>query len=330
MTPHLTVIIPTYNRPDVVGRALRSLQKQTLAHELFAVIVVDDSSNNDSGFLADQDYPFAFSYLRQDHRGATSARNHGAQQASSDLLIFMDDDVTASEAALQSMLQSFLTTKKALVMGTIRTCYDGTRSPYAEMAVRLDRPVQPKNTLGGNPTLNEVDCVQCNTEFLAVKRKDFFELGMFHDPTGDWPNWDDVDFGFRAARQGFRLYVAPSVRVEHWDYSLVHLQVAAQRWRRASRAAVKLFQTHPDLQEQLPMFLDKFPIRWFQDPPKLIARKIARWGSSNKAALFLVEQLTYLIERMNSSWSLLSLLYRWVNGAYMYQGVREGLKTVDR
>lgn len=41
------------------------------------------------------------------------------------------------------------------------------------------------------------------TGLIAIKKSDFFGLGMFQDPTGGWPNWDDVDFGYRAVKVGF-------------------------------------------------------------------------------------------------------------------------------
>ena len=53
---------------------------------------------------------------------------------------------------------------------------------------------------------------------LGVKR--FMTLGMFQDPTGGWPNWDDVDFWVSGTANGAGVAAQSRAVGEHWDYSL--------------------------------------------------------------------------------------------------------------
>src|SRR4030042_4247117 len=98
---------------------------------------------------------------------------------------------------------------------------------------------------------HDLHFVDCNTQLLACRRSDFLDLGMLQDPTGGhgWPNWDDVDFGYRAYLNGFRLLQSRKANGYHWDYSVVDWTIACQRWYRASRSAVWLFKKHQELQK---------------------------------------------------------------------------------
>ncbi len=85
----ISVIIPTYNRARVLGRAIRSVLNQTLpAHE---IIVVDDGSSDDTPELMADTFPQCV-YLQQSNRGVSAARNRGIAAATGDWLAFLDSD----------------------------------------------------------------------------------------------------------------------------------------------------------------------------------------------------------------------------------------------
>jgi hypothetical protein len=168
----------------------------------------------------------------------------------------------------------------------------------------------------------------CNTELLAVKREDFFKIDKLQDPTNGqgWPNWDDVDFGYRAYLNDFQLMRSGKAIGYHWDYSIADRTVACRRWQRASKSAVLLFQTHPDLQSHIPMLEDKAPISWSEDSYGIITKKIFRSIASTQPIIKCMEFVTTILENYYPSALLLRPLYRWVAGGYMFQGYREGLR----
>ena len=176
----------------------------------------------------------------------------------------------------------------------------------------------------------EVPCALCNTQLLALRREDFFALGMLQDPTGGWPNWDDVDFGYRAHRSGYRLLRVGRARGVHWDASLETWQAACQRWERAAYSAVSLLERHPGLSPMLPMLADKRPPDWRKDPPRLILRKVLRSAASTRPIRWSLEQAAQALERTGAPDILLGPLYRWIIGAYIYQGFRRGLRDRSR
>ncbi len=85
----ISVIIPVYNRPTMVERAVKSVLNQTLKpHE---IIVVDDGSTDETprvlAAFGDQ-----ITVLRQEHRGVSAARNAGIRHATGEWIALLDSD----------------------------------------------------------------------------------------------------------------------------------------------------------------------------------------------------------------------------------------------
>jgi hypothetical protein len=76
------------------------------------------------------------------------------------------------------------------------------------------------------------------------------------------------------------------------------------------------------------MFADKGLIVWQADPPGLIARKLVRRAASAAWAVWLLERLARLLEQRWPAEAALGPLYRWIIGAYIYQGFQDGLKEL--
>jgi glycosyltransferase involved in cell wall biosynthesis len=88
--PLVSVIVPTYNRADVVLRAVRTVLTQTVTD--IEIFLVDDGSTDDTPtVLAEVDDPRA-RILRTEHVGAGRARNAALAVASGSWVAFLDDD----------------------------------------------------------------------------------------------------------------------------------------------------------------------------------------------------------------------------------------------
>jgi glycosyltransferase involved in cell wall biosynthesis len=86
---NISVIIPTFNRADTLGRALDSVLNQTRAPQ--EVIVVDDGSTDATRELV-TNHPAQPRYLYQANGGVSSARNLGIRAAAGEWLAFLDSD----------------------------------------------------------------------------------------------------------------------------------------------------------------------------------------------------------------------------------------------
>ena len=86
----VSVIIPTHNRANLLGRSVRSVLEQLAEGD--ELIVVDDGSTDDtSAVLAALSHP-ALRTCYQPQSGAGAARNRGIAEARCDLVAFLDSD----------------------------------------------------------------------------------------------------------------------------------------------------------------------------------------------------------------------------------------------
>jgi glycosyltransferase involved in cell wall biosynthesis len=91
----VSVVIPYYNREEWLRPAVESVLGQTFPD--FEIIVVDDGSEEVPRFLEGGGDP-RIRYVRQEHRGASAARNHGIRLARGKYIAFLDaDDIFLSE-----------------------------------------------------------------------------------------------------------------------------------------------------------------------------------------------------------------------------------------
>lgn len=317
----VSVIIPTYNRHDSLLRLLDDLANQTLAPESFEVIVVDDGSTSNPIAIYDRKYPYSLDYYRQENKGATIARNNGALRSHGQILVFVDDDVTISPKTLKALADICTKETRTIALGTLVSRNENVESIYTQIAISTDDVYSYHSQTNGKFT----NFVECNTQVLALHRSDFFELGMLEDPTGGWPNWDDVDFGYRAHKAGFRFVRVPEAKGEHWDNSLISLESSCKRWYRTSKSAVRLFQKYPDLKMALPMFDDKSLINWRKDSPYLILRKSIRCFASSALVMATLMGITRSLEIYLPEPIILIKAYRWIAGGYIFMGYRQGL-----
>ena len=85
----VSVVIPTYNRADLIVEALESVFRQTFRD--FEVIVVDDGST-DHTEEAMRAYAGRIRYVRQANRGVNAARNRAIDMALGEYIALLDND----------------------------------------------------------------------------------------------------------------------------------------------------------------------------------------------------------------------------------------------
>jgi glycosyltransferase involved in cell wall biosynthesis len=88
--PKVSVIIPTYNRQDMVGEAVQSVLNQT-EHDL-EVIVVDDGSIDNTRSVIESLNDHRVRYFYKTNGGPASARNFGLNKANGEFVAFLDHD----------------------------------------------------------------------------------------------------------------------------------------------------------------------------------------------------------------------------------------------
>ena len=97
MAPRISVVIPTYKRPDLLARCLSAVLRQGLERDAYEVIVVDDGRDETTrrvveAMAAERDAPTLRYTVPHGTRGPAGARNAGWRCARGALIAFTDDD----------------------------------------------------------------------------------------------------------------------------------------------------------------------------------------------------------------------------------------------
>ena len=106
----VSVVIPTYKRPDTLDRAIQSVLNQTLND--VEVIVVDDNNPDTEGRVLTESKMAQFAneqrvnYIKHErNKNGSAARNTGARAASGEWVAFLDDDDEFLPRKLENQLQ---------------------------------------------------------------------------------------------------------------------------------------------------------------------------------------------------------------------------------
>ncbi|MFH1433283.1 MAG: glycosyltransferase family A protein, partial [Candidatus Uhrbacteria bacterium] len=103
MNPLISIIIPTYNVAKFLPECLDSVFGQTLQD--FEVIVVNDGSTDDTLEVLEA-YQDRIKLIDQENQGRNPARMRGFQEASGQLLLFLDSDIKMQPDMLENLHQA--------------------------------------------------------------------------------------------------------------------------------------------------------------------------------------------------------------------------------
>jgi glycosyltransferase involved in cell wall biosynthesis len=240
MPPEISVIVPSHNRRELLRACLGSLEHQLAPPEKFeVVVVVDGSTDGTAEMLSAYEPSFAVRVLTQPQAGASSARNAGAAVSTGRILVFLDDDMTATPSLVSAHLAAHGKDDGIVGVGVIerriptdadrfaRLRADASRAHYEHLLVR---PLTYLDCYGGN---------------CSVAHSLFEEVEGF---SPDLPVLNDFEFAYRLDSAGARFVFIPDAvvteeRRDDWR------EIVANRELRG-RIAVRLYRRDPAIVRQ--------------------------------------------------------------------------------
>lgn len=208
--PSISVVVPTYQRVDRLGRVLAGLARQTVDPSTFEVIVVSDGSTDGTDeYLARDDLPVPVVALRQPNRGPGAARNRGSDAARSDLVLFLDDDVVPAPDLLAEHLAAHDRRPDRVVIGPMLSPDDHEMSPWVAWEQRmLTKQYDAMN--GGEYAAT---ARQFYTGNASLPRRHLRDVGGFDETLR---RAEDVELAYRLDEMGVGFHYQDSARGFHY------------------------------------------------------------------------------------------------------------------
>jgi glycosyltransferase involved in cell wall biosynthesis len=195
--PAVSVIIPTYNRVAMVREAIESVLAQSYADR--ELIVVDDGSTDETEAAIASLIP-QLTYVYQEHRGVSAARNRGASLARGKYLAFLDSDDLWLKDKLQRQMRFMESHPEA------RICY--TDEIWIRRGVRVN-PMKKHRKYSGMIFPHCLPLCIISPSSALFARGLFEEAGMFDEALAVC---EDYDLWLRiAARQPIYLVDEPLI-----------------------------------------------------------------------------------------------------------------------
>lgn len=213
----ISVIMPVFNGQDFILKSLPPLVEMQARGELREVIVVDDSSTDDTRKTAEE---IGARVISSGGRlGPGAARNKASREAKGDIVWFVDADVIVHPTAADYMREGFVDADVVAVFGS----YDD--SPPAQNFLS-----QYKNLI--HHFYHHRGRREATTFWSgcgAVRKQAFLSAGGFDIARFTRPSIEDIELGYRLRSAGGRIMLIPELQSTHlkeWRFvNLIHTEV---------------------------------------------------------------------------------------------------------
>jgi len=202
INPTVSVIIPTFNRAHLVGRAIHSVLVQT--YQDFEIIVVDDGSTDNTEKVIKSFNDPRIRYVRHEkNKGGSAARNTGIKTARGKYIAFLDDDDEWLPEKLEKQINKFQTLPS--IFGVV---YSGFS--YVSENGEIISNVIP--TLRGKVYDNLLKENILGSPTPLIKKNCFKKAGLFDETL---PSCQDWDMWIRLSKYYYFDFV-PDILAKHY------------------------------------------------------------------------------------------------------------------
>lgn len=219
----ITVIVCTHNRCRSLAKTLESVLRQTLHDPVEWEILVVDNNSKDNTRAVVQDFqerfPGRFRYVFEANQGVSHARNAGIREARGEILVFIDDDETATDGWLQNITCNLHGEKWMGAGGPVVSVWDRPEPRW----------LKARNSFTMGPiSAFDFHAVQDQDQELtdppiganmAFKKEAFVRLGGFRTDLGRKGKTllsnEDTEFGRRLMANGYQMVWAPTAILYH-------------------------------------------------------------------------------------------------------------------
>jgi glycosyltransferase involved in cell wall biosynthesis len=219
----ISIILPVFNREEILGRFIDSVISQT--YQNFELIIIDDGSMDNSSKVASEyakKNSRIHSFKHRKNLGLPTARNTAIKLSKGDLMFFGEDDIILDPNCLETLVNTFAELKSKYKVGAIapRLISDNKYN-----SKNCEKSIAKVDSLTGNFQQNwSSNAKLIEVPFLhacsLISREVFNEIGSYNTTLykGNYIR-EESDLYFRARKAGFKLFFQPKALAWHRHFS---------------------------------------------------------------------------------------------------------------
>jgi GT2 family glycosyltransferase len=198
----ISVIIPVYNCRPHIKNTLDALTAQDVDVE-FEIIAVDDGSTDGTADFI-HSYDPRIRVIPQSNQGPAAARNHGAQLARGEIILFTDDDCVPDRNWLREMLRPFADPEVVAGKGRYRSDQPEIVARFVQLEYEDKFDYMARDTY--------IDFI--DTYSAGFRRQVFLKSGGY-DTEFPVACAEDIDLSYRLSQEGYKMVFIPQAVVRH-------------------------------------------------------------------------------------------------------------------
>lgn len=197
--PFVSIIMPVFNRKEVVLNAINSVLNQTYAD--FELIIVDDASSDGTKELLNSiDHRKIRVFTHETNLGSSYARNTGLKKSKGDIIMYLDSDNEWDSKYIETMVGAFNELPDADAVYSGQLIYDNCEEPISMRFGAFNK------SLLHNANYIDINC-------FCHKRHVLDELGRFDETLNRMVDWD---FILRISNS-FKIYSVPVLLSKYYE-----------------------------------------------------------------------------------------------------------------
>ena len=217
--PLISVMLPTFKRSEALRRTLVGLERQTLATDLYEIVVVDDGSQDGTGHQLEefaQETTCRFSYvILVKNGGPARARNFGLARCRGEITLIIGDDIEPDKHLLEKHLQFHQQNPELSHALLGRVTFPERLEPSCFMKWLEDSGRKyffNYRDLSSGQRVGPQFFYTCN---VSVKMALLDRSGWF-DESFPYASHEDLELGYRLAQKGMHMVYDAGALGYHW------------------------------------------------------------------------------------------------------------------
>ena len=166
---NISVVIPTYNRIELLKRSIDSVINQTIKPS--EIIIVDDGSNDGTEAMVKKKYD-SLKLITQKNKGASAARNSGIKASSGEWICFLDSDDEWKNDKLEKQINA--------VANNSDYKFFHSNEIWIKNGKRINQKKKHKK-YGGDIFKKCLDMCRISPSSVLIEKNIFEEIGFFNE-----------------------------------------------------------------------------------------------------------------------------------------------------